>query len=80
VLSYDERVIEEESVEKVTVSPKYQVVIPRSVRKRLDIRPGQQVQMVAYDDRIELIPVRPARELRGFLRGPNTFEREPDRL
>jgi AbrB family looped-hinge helix DNA binding protein len=67
-------------VEKVTVSPKFQVVIPRSVRERLDIRPGQQVQMVAYEDRIELIPVRPAHELRGFLHGPNTFEREQDRL
>lgn len=67
-------------MEKVTVSTKYQVVIPRSVRKQLDIRPGQQVQMVAYDDRIEVIPVRPAKELRGFLKGPNTFDREPDRL
>ncbi|MQA91747.1 MAG: AbrB/MazE/SpoVT family DNA-binding domain-containing protein [Gemmatimonas sp.] len=67
-------------MERVTVSPKYQVVIPRSVRERLDIRPGQQVQMIAYEDRIEVIPVRPAKELRGFLSGPNTFEREPDRL
>ena len=67
-------------MEKVTVSTKFQVVIPRSVREQLDIRPGQQVQMVAYGDRIEVIPVRPARELRGFLKGPNTFEREPDRL
>ncbi len=67
-------------MEKVTVSTKYQVVIPRSVREQLDIRPGQQVQMVAYRDRIEVIPVRPAKELRGFLKGSNTFEREPDRL
>jgi AbrB family looped-hinge helix DNA binding protein len=67
-------------MEKVTVSTKYQVVIPRSVRQQLDIRPGQQVQMVAYGDRIEVIPVRPAREFRGFLKGPNTFERDPDRL
>ncbi len=67
-------------MEKVTVSTKYQVVIPRSVREHLNIRPGQQVQMVAYDDRIEVIPVRPAKELRGFLNGPNTFEREPDRV
>jgi AbrB family looped-hinge helix DNA binding protein len=67
-------------VERVTVSPKFQVVIPRSVRERLDIRPGQQVQMIAYEDRIEVIPVRSARELRGFLRGPNSFSRESDRM
>jgi len=68
-------------VETVTVSPKYQVVIPRSVRERLGIRPGQQVQVIPYEDRIEFIPVRPARELRGFLRDvENTFEREEDRL
>lgn len=80
MLSHDPTAIEEARVEKVTVSPKYQIVIPRSVRERLGIRPGQQLQMVAYEDRIEVIPVRPARELRGFLRGPNTFERESDRL
>ena len=68
-------------METVTVSPKYQVVIPRSVRERLGIRPGQQVQVIPYEDRIEFIPVRPARELRGFLRDvENTFEREEDRL
>lgn len=68
-------------MEKVTVSPKYQVVIPRSVREKLGIRPGQEIQVIPYGNRIELIPLRPARELRGFLRGMNSdFEREPDRL
>jgi AbrB family looped-hinge helix DNA binding protein len=68
-------------MEKVTISPKFQVVIPRSVREKLAIRPGQQVQVIPYENRIELIPLRPARELRGFLRGMNSdFEREPDRL
>lgn len=69
-------------METVTVSPKYQVVIPRSVRERLGIRPGQPMQVIAYEDRIEVIPVRPARELRGFLSGSkNTFERDDeDRL
>jgi AbrB family looped-hinge helix DNA binding protein len=68
-------------VETVTVSSKYQVVIPRSVRERLGIKPGQQVQVIAYGDRIEVVPVRPARELRGVLVGlKNTFERESDRL
>jgi AbrB family looped-hinge helix DNA binding protein len=68
-------------VERVTISPKYQVVIPRSVRERLNLRPGQQVQVISYENRIEFIPVRPARELRGFLRGMSTdLERDPDRL
>lgn len=68
-------------METVTVSSKYQVVIPRSVRERLGIRPGQQVQVIPYGDRIEVVPVRPARELRGVLAGvKNTFEREGERL
>jgi AbrB family looped-hinge helix DNA binding protein len=68
-------------MESVTVSPKYQVVIPRDVRERLGIRPGQRVQVIPYEGRVEFIPLRCARELRGFLRGlKNDFEREPDRL
>ncbi len=65
----------------VTVSPKFQVVIPREVRESLGIRPGQKVQVIRYEDRIELIPVRPVRETRGFLEGIGTeVEREPDRV
>ena len=68
-------------METVTVSSKYQVVIPRSVREVLGIQPGQQVQVIPYADRIEIVPVRPTRELRGVLSGlENTFERETDRL
>jgi AbrB family looped-hinge helix DNA binding protein len=68
-------------MEKVTISPKYQVVIPRSVRERLRLRPGQQVQVIPYNNRIEFIPLRPAKELRGLLRGMTTeLEREVDRL
>jgi AbrB family looped-hinge helix DNA binding protein len=65
----------------VTVSPKYQVVIPKSVRKSLNLRPGQKMQVVEYDGRIELIPERDIKELRGFLKGINTeFKREKDRV
>lgn len=64
----------------VTVSPKYQVVIPKDVRERLDIRPGQKIQALVIGDHIELVPVREPAELKGFLAGvKNTFEREPDR-
>ena len=65
----------------VTVSPKYQVVIPKAVRESLQLRPGQKMQVVEYDGRIELIPEREIAELRGFLKGINTgFEREEDRV
>lgn len=65
---------------QVTVSSKYQIVIPKDVRDRLKIRPGQKVEAFAIGDRIELVPVRPIRELRGILRRVEAkFEREPDR-
>lgn len=65
----------------VKVSPKYQVVIPAAIRELLDIQPGQQVQMIVYENRIELLPLRTAKELRGFLKGiDTTVERENDRL
>ena len=68
-------------METVTVSPKFQVVIPRGVREPLGIRPGQKVQVVRYEDRIELIPVKPVREMRGSFKGIDTrVEREPDRV
>lgn len=64
----------------VTISPKFQVVIPKEIRYKLGLKPGQKVQAMAYDNRIELIPVRPLTELRGFLAGiDTTVEREPDR-
>jgi len=68
-------------MQTVTVSPKYQVVIPKSVREALQLRPGQKMQVVEYNGRIEFIPERDIAELRGFLKGINTeFEREEDRV
>ncbi|CAN5715625.1 hypothetical protein BH23GEM11_BH23GEM11_10180 [soil metagenome] len=65
---------------QVTISSKYQVVIPKDVRERLKIRPGQKVEAFAIGERIELVPVRPMRELRGILKGVEAvFERDPDR-
>jgi AbrB family looped-hinge helix DNA binding protein len=65
----------------VTVSPKFQVVIPLAIREALGIRPGQKIQAIQYDDRIELIPVRPIRKARGMLRGIDTsVPRDRDRV
>ncbi len=66
----------------VTLSPKYQVVIPRSVRERMRLQPGEQLQVISFDDRIELVPVRPMRKMRGVLKGLDaTFTRdEEDRV
>jgi len=65
----------------VTISPKFQVVIPKAIREKLSLLPGQKIQAIAYGDRIELIPVRPIKEMRGFLKGiDTTVEREADRV
>ena len=65
----------------VKVSPKYQVVIPKEIRESLHLMPGQRMQVVQYENRIELIPERDIEELEGFLKGMNTsFKREEDRV
>jgi len=64
----------------LTISPKFQVVIPKAIRERLGLSPGQKIQAVLYEDRIELIPLQPAKRLRGFLKGiDTTVPRESDR-
>lgn len=65
----------------VTISPKFQIVIPKKIREELELTPGQKVETLVYDGRIELVPIRPVREMRGFLRGIDTnVERDEDRL
>jgi len=59
-------------METVTISPKFQVVIPKEIRERLKLKPGQKIKAILFDDRIELVPVRPIRAMRGFLRGIDT--------
>lgn len=64
----------------VTVSPKYQVVIPKDVRVGLGLAPGDKVEVIQLEGRIEIVPVRPMKSLKGFLKGlENNFERERDR-
>ncbi len=65
----------------VTVSPKFQVVIPREIREALQLAPGQKVQALRYQNRVEFIPVRPMRAMRGFLKGIDaTVVRDRDRV
>jgi AbrB family looped-hinge helix DNA binding protein len=65
----------------VTISPKFQVVIPKEVREKLGLTPGQKVQTIVFEDRIELIPVKPVKKMKGFLKGIDTsVPRDADRL
>lgn len=66
----------------VTVSPKYQVVIPKEIRESMGIVSGQKVEMIVCQNRIAIIPIKPMRQMRGFLKGKLNpdFIREPDRL
>lgn len=68
-------------METTKVSSKYQIVIPLGVRNALGIKAGQKVQVVPYEGRIEIIPIKPIKQARGFLKGIDTrIERERDRL
>ena len=65
----------------VTVSPKFQVVIPLAIRKALGLRPGEKLRVIRRGRRVELIPVRPVKQMRGLLRGlDTTIDRRDDRL
>ena len=65
----------------VTVSPKFQVVIPQAIREALRITAGEKLRVMSYGDRLEFVPVRPIKKMRGFLRGMDSqIEREEDRL
>ena len=59
-------------MEAVIISPKFQVVIPKRIRESLGLHAGQKVQAIQYGDRVELVPVKPVKQMRGFLRGIDT--------
>ena len=64
------------------VSSRYQVVIPKEVRARMDIHPGQEFQVIAKGGVITLVPDKPIAAMRGFLRGMRTsgFREKRDRM
>lgn len=65
----------------VKLSPKYQIVIPKEIRNKLKLRPGQRMQLIQLEDRIEFILLKDIKDARGFLKGINTdIKREGDRL
>lgn len=65
----------------VTVSPKFQVVIPKAIREALGIKVGAKLHAIQYRGRVELVQVRSPKEARGFLRGiDTTVPRDPDRV
>jgi AbrB family looped-hinge helix DNA binding protein len=71
----------EGAMKAVIISPKYQIVIPREMRESMDLQPGTKVQVLRYENRIELIPLKNPKQMRGFLRGiDTTVRREKDRI
>jgi AbrB family looped-hinge helix DNA binding protein len=68
-------------MEVVKVSSKYQIVIPKTIRDLIGLKVGETFQVVPYGNRIELVPIKPMKKLKGFLKGINPeFQRENDRL
>ncbi|HEV2381945.1 MAG TPA: AbrB/MazE/SpoVT family DNA-binding domain-containing protein [Terriglobia bacterium] len=68
-------------METIRVSSKFQIVIPRRVRESLRIRPGQRIQVLLYDNRMEFILLKPIKQMRGFLKGIDTqVDRDRDRV
>lgn len=68
-------------METVTVSSDFQIEIPREIRETPGIQPGQQIQVLLFNNRIEFVPVKPLVQMRGFLAGiDTTVEREDDRV
>ena len=67
-------------MDTVTLSPKFQLVVPQAIREALGLTPGEKFQVLQYEGRLEFIPVKPMRSMRGFLSGMDTtIDRDPDR-
>jgi len=78
---YDYLIDQDLTMTTVTVSPKFQVVIPKEVRESMGIFSGQKIQVLTYQNRIELIPIKPMKKMKGFLKGIDTeVNRDKDRI
>jgi AbrB family looped-hinge helix DNA binding protein len=73
---------EEVVMARAVISPKFQIVIPKEIRERMDLHPGQVVSLIERDGMVTLVPQRPLSELRGILRGVPTadYRDETDRF
>jgi len=68
-------------MQMVTISPKFQVVIPKEIRELLHLVPGEKLQVFHYQNRLEFVPVKDIKKMRGFLKGiDTTIDRDKDRL
>ena len=66
-------------MDTVTISSKFQMVIPRAIREKWNIKPGQKVRLIVYGNHLEVVPVRDIKEARGFLKGMSSdIEREEE--
>jgi AbrB family looped-hinge helix DNA binding protein len=64
---------------QVIISPKFQIVIPKEVRESLHLRPGEKLHVFRYQNRLEFVPVKDIKKMRGFLKGIETvIERDND--
>jgi AbrB family looped-hinge helix DNA binding protein len=59
-------------MEAVTISSKYQVVIPREVRKQFNLKPGQKIMFIPFNGTLRVVVVPPIKKARGMLKGLNT--------
>ncbi len=65
----------------VTLSNEYQLIIPKEIIKSIGLEPGSSFEVLSYNNRIELIPISPIKELKGIFRGIDTnIERDDDRV
>jgi AbrB family looped-hinge helix DNA binding protein len=68
-------------MQTITISPKFQVVIPQRVRESMGLRSGEKAHVISFRNRVEIIPLRDVKKLRGYLNGIDTsFERDADRV
>jgi AbrB family looped-hinge helix DNA binding protein len=67
---------------KVKLSSKFQVVIPREVREKLNLKPGEEIVMIENAGIIHLVPQKPIKQMRGFVKGGDTqnIREEEDRF